>query len=175
MEFVMMHLDEGWMLVRPTMRHAADIAGWSRSAQEAGYWCAGAHPFPVTAVTAWWGAEGLSPWVLLNADGVPVAYGELWDSEDEDESELARLIVDPDRRGNGIAQRLIRGLLALAQFDGRSRCVIRVAPGNEGVLGAGRLAGFREVDEATAVGWNHDQPTDYRWLERRAFPTAATA
>jgi hypothetical protein len=87
-------------LVRPTADEAAVIAGWSRSPEQAGRWCSRAeHPFPAAAVRQWWDTDDVEPWLLVSAARTLLAYGELCDDEEEeDEVELARLIVSPDRR-----------------------------------------------------------------------------
>jgi [ribosomal protein S18]-alanine N-acetyltransferase len=163
-----------WTVARPTDAHAALVAGWPSSAEEAGRWCSRAeHPFPPEAVTAWWEDADVSPWLLLDPYGVPVAYGEVWDDADEDETELARLIVDPARRRQGVGRRLVDELVAIARTAGRSSCFIRVAPHNDAALALYRAAGFRDVDDATAADWNQGQPTEYCWLEHPGFPAAA--
>jgi predicted GNAT family N-acyltransferase len=42
----------------------------------------------------------------LYRDGRLVAYGELWTDDDAAETELARLIVDPGERGQGLGRHL---------------------------------------------------------------------
>lgn len=160
-----------WTLTRAEGQHAMMVAGWARSAEEAGYWCSRAeHPFPASAITAWWEGSDVQPWLLLDDNANPVAYGEIWVDAEEDETELARLIVDPARRRVGIGRRLVDELLAIATSSGRSACIIRVAPGNDGALALYRAAGFRDVDDATAADWNQGQPAEYRWLEHPAVP-----
>jgi ribosomal protein S18 acetylase RimI-like enzyme len=158
--------------IRPEADHATIVAGWVRSTEEGGFWCSRAeHPFPAAAITDWWQDGATQPWLLLD-HGAPVAYGEIWVDDEEDEVELARLIVDPARRRAGVGSRLVAELVALAKASGRSACFIRVAPGNDGALALYRAAGFQDVDDATAAEWNQGQPTAYRWLEHPDFPAA---
>src|ERR1700685_1466427 len=86
--------------------HVAVVAGWPLSAQEAEWWC-GAGPFPVPARTVadWQQEEGVHACMLL-ADGVIAGYGELWVDADAGEVELARIIVAPAARGNGLGRAL---------------------------------------------------------------------
>ncbi|MBJ7331025.1 MAG: GNAT family N-acetyltransferase [Solirubrobacteraceae bacterium] len=109
---------------------AATVASWSTSAAEAAAWVSS--PVPVTAdvVLGWWGRADVTARLLRDPLGVPVAYGEVWDDEEEDEVELARLIVDPSRRREGVGRRLVEVLLDLARQHGRSDCFLRVVPDN---------------------------------------------
>ena len=152
-------------LVVPSAADAATVAGWSRSAEEARLWCSRAeHPFPAEVLRRWWDADDVQPW-LLTDDERPVAYGELWLDVDEDEVELARLIVDPARRRTGLGRRLVSDLLAAARDTGLSGCFLRVAPDNAPALALYRSAGFVDVDASRSEAWNAGQPTAYVWLE----------
>jgi ribosomal protein S18 acetylase RimI-like enzyme len=155
-------------LVPAQNEHALVVAGWSRSAEEARRWCSVAeHPFPPERVTGWWAGSDVQPWVLVaEPDGPPVGYGELWLDEEEDEVELARLIVDPDRRRSGLGRALAAGLVEAAQATGLSSCLLRVVPENAPAIGLYRAAGFVEVDPDRTADWNQGQPTQYVWFER---------
>ena len=157
----------GWHLRTPTEQHAERVAGWSVSADEAQRWVSNAvHPFPASAVTSWWDDTDVQPWLLVDPQGVPVGYGEIWDDADEDEVELARLMVDPQRRRQGVGSRLVDQLLGLAHRSGRADCFLRVAPDNTAALALYRTAGFRDVDPTQAAAWNQQQPVDYAWLQQ---------
>ncbi len=156
----------GWQLRIPTFRDAETVAGWSCSADEAQRWVSNAvHPFPAAIVTSWWDQPDVQPWLLIDPQRVPVAYGELWDDAEEDEVELARLIVDPHRRRNGVGKRLIDELLVLWGRSGRSDCFLRVAPDNVAALSLYRSVGFRDVEPTQADDWNQAQPVRYIWLQ----------
>jgi len=162
-----------WRMVPPEAHHAATVAHWARSSDEAAAWVTRAeHPFPPAVVAAWWNDRDVHPWLLTDPDGVPVAYGEIWDDEDEDEVELARLIVDPDRRREGAGRRLIAGLVTLARQGTRAACFVRVSPDNTGALALYRSTGFVDVDPALTAAWNRDQPRAYVWLQYLGFRPA---
>jgi ribosomal protein S18 acetylase RimI-like enzyme len=164
----------GWHLVAPSTTDAASIAAWSTSDQEAAAWVSlRTHPFSAEAVTGWWQQADVQPWLLVDPTGTPVAYGELWDDEPEDEVELARLIVDPDHRRRGTGRRLVDQLLALAGRSGRAACFVRVVPDNHAALRLYRAAGFRDVDPDLAKEWNLPQPIEYVWLEHPDLPGRA--
>ncbi len=154
-----------WSIVRPQPEHADTVARWSTSEHEAAAWASRSeHPFPSSVVASWWGRPDVQPWLLLDPDRVPAAYGELWDDEEEDEVELAHLIVDPARRRQGVGGRLVRELLALARSLGRATCALRVVPDNTAALAVYRSQGFRDVAADVAAEWNRGQPVDYAWL-----------
>ena len=159
-------------LVTPTTENAPRIATWSRSAEEAQRWCSRAeHPFPPQQVLRWWTADDVQPWILADDDGeTPIAYGELWLDEAEDEVELARVIVDPDRRGTGVGRRLVHELVDAARSTGSGACILRVDPDNTAALHLYRNAGFADVDAERSEAWNAGQPTTYVWMERTDFP-----
>ena len=156
-------------LVAPSEGDAAIVAGWSASAEEARRWCSVAeHPFPVERVRGWWTEADVRPWLLVEGpDDRPVGYGELWLDEEEDEVELARLIVDPARRRSGVGRALVGGLVAAAGATGLSGCLLRVASDNAPAIALYAVAGFAEVEPERAAEWNQGQPAAYRWFEWR--------
>jgi ribosomal protein S18 acetylase RimI-like enzyme len=95
--------------------------------------------------------------------GPLVAYGELWVDDDEAEVELARLIVDPAERGQGLGRRLAAGLAGLARSS-YPRVFLRVHPDNLAARRCYAAAGFQPVEPDQAAAWNASQPVDYVWL-----------
>jgi ribosomal protein S18 acetylase RimI-like enzyme len=152
---------------------SAAVASWPVSAAEAVMWC-GAREFPVTAgtVDAWGRGDDVRPFGLHDG-GRLVAYGEVWEDPEEDEAELARLIVAPGARGRGVGRALVTGLLERAVGAGFDDVFLRVHPDNGRALRCYRGAGFVTVDAASAREWNAAQPLDYVWL--RNAPAAGAA
>ncbi|MGW2271583.1 GNAT family N-acetyltransferase [Streptomyces yangpuensis] len=148
-----------------TAAHAAAVAGWPTSADEVVRWC-GRQEFPLSTrtVTEWQQDPDVRAHVLVE-DGTVVGYGELWLDDEEDEVELARLIVAPDTRGKGRGRVLVRGLLARAVAAGYRDVFMRVHPDNERALRCYRGAGFMPVDPALSETWNEAQPVGYVWLQ----------
>lgn len=143
-------------------RKAKTVAGWVRSSAEASNWCGKAEfPFPPATVANWSGQDDVTAYLLVDDKQRAVAYGEVWSDDEEDEAELARLIVDPDRRGKGIGRALVTELVVAAGFED---IFMRVVPHNEAALACYRAAGFDDVDAALAAQWNEPQPVDYVWL-----------
>lgn len=143
-------------------RWAGRVAAWATSAQAATWWAGAAYPVPAETVRSWQQDPEARGFLLFEGPE-PVAYGEIWDDADEQESELAHLIVDPVARGRGLGQALVRLLAPQAGFEAQ---VVRVHPDNVIAQNCYTKAGFARVDEGRAALWNAPQPVAYVWLER---------
>jgi ribosomal protein S18 acetylase RimI-like enzyme len=142
---------------------AGVVAGWATTEEEVLLWC-GSRTAPLTPeqISAWASEDGVQPFGLYRDNGL-VAYGELWVDDEEAEVELARLIVDPSQRGQGLGQYLVTELALL----GRSRhpqVFLRVHSGNVAALRCYAAAGFEPVGSDQAAAWNIGQPFEYVWL-----------
>ncbi|MFE7096676.1 GNAT family N-acetyltransferase [Streptomyces erythrochromogenes] len=155
--------------------HAATVAGWPATAGEVAMWCGSQEfPVPVRTITDWQLDTDVRAHVLVE-DGSVVGYGELWLDAEEDEVELARIIVAPDVRGRGRGRELVQGLLARAVGAGYRDVFMRVHPDNERALRCYRGAGFAPVAPALAASWNEAQPVDYVWLQAAGAAVPRTA
>jgi ribosomal protein S18 acetylase RimI-like enzyme len=154
--------------------HASAVAGWPTSAAEVLMWC-GRREFPLSeqTVTGWHEDDDVRAHVLVDGERA-LAYGELWLDAEEDEVELARLIVAPGARGEGVGRELVAALLARAVEAGFADVFMRVHPDNDRTLGCYLGAGFVPVDPALAESWNAAQPVPYTWLRHAPAATAAT-
>src|SRR6185436_7631063 len=86
---------------------ATAVAGWVTSLEEASRW-ASMTSLPEAATFERWHADpDVFPFVGREA-GVLVAYGEIWEDREEEEAELARLLVAPGARGRGLGRWLAR-------------------------------------------------------------------
>ncbi|MCX2185003.1 GNAT family N-acetyltransferase [Streptomyces sp. SKN60] len=148
--------------------HAVAVANWPTSGSEVFMWC-GQQKFPVPTQTVadWQRDDDVQAHVLVE-DCRLVGYGELWFDAEEDEVELARIIVAPGSRMKGLGRVLVRGLLAQALGAGYRDVFMRVHPHNETALRCYRGAGFVPVDVGLAQSWNADQPVNYVWLQHEA-------
>ncbi|MET8275214.1 GNAT family N-acetyltransferase [Streptomyces sp. NPDC005134] len=100
-----------------------------------------------------------------------VGYGELWFDAEEDEVELARIIVAPEARGKGLGRVLVCGLLAQAHESGCADVFMRVHPDNEKALKCYPEAGFVPVAPGLAENWNAAMCTPARRSSRREQST----
>jgi ribosomal protein S18 acetylase RimI-like enzyme len=146
-----------------TVDVAGLVSSWAPTREEVRAWCSRDEaPVPPEVVAGWAEQPDVQAYLLVS-DGEPVGYGELWVDDEEREVELARIIVDPARRGHGLGRELAR-LLADAAAPLYPDVFLRVAPGNEAALACYRAAGFTRLDPDTEAEWNQGQPTPYLWM-----------
>ncbi|MFF6870047.1 GNAT family N-acetyltransferase [Streptomyces sp. NPDC003444] len=146
--------------------HAATVAAWPASSREVLLWC-GRREFPVTGETvAGWQEDPEVHGHVLVGDGAVLGYGEVWTDAEEDEAELARIVVAPEARGRGVGRVLVRALLDRALGAGFDDVFLRVHPDNAVALRCYEGAGFVPVDPDEAAEWNAVQPVPYVWLTR---------
>ncbi|MEU4620025.1 GNAT family N-acetyltransferase [Actinoplanes sp. NPDC023801] len=146
------------------MRYAAVVAGWATSAHEVSLLCGREEfPFPAELLGSWPKvADDIVRYLFVDG-GTPIGYGELWLDDEEDEVELARIIVAPEHRGRGHGSRLVRALLAEALKAGHANVFLRVRPGNEPAIRTYERVGFERVGAALEAEWNGPQPVAYAW------------
>lgn len=101
-------------------------------------------------------------YVLLE-DGVLRAYGELWIDEDEDEVELAHLLVDPAQRRRGHGAALVREMVPLAR-DLAGDVLLRVEDDNEAAIATYASVGFVHLGADELAVFNEGQPRAYAWM-----------
>jgi ribosomal protein S18 acetylase RimI-like enzyme len=142
---------------------AGVVSSWAPTPEEALMWCsATAAPVPARQIRAWADEAGVEQFGLYQ-DQQLVAYGELWTDDQEAEVELARLIVDPALRGNGLGRYLAAELALMARLRHPS-VFLRVHPRNAAALRCYAAAGFEPVEPEQAAAWNTGQPLCYVWL-----------
>ena len=142
---------------------AGVVSGWARTDEETLMWC-GAKTAPVQAaqINAWACEDGVEQFGLYQDERL-VAFGELWVDDQEAEVELARLIVDPGARRQGLGQHLATELAILARLR-HPRVILRAHPGNAAALRCYTAAGFEPVGQDQTAAWNVGQPFTYNWL-----------
>jgi ribosomal protein S18 acetylase RimI-like enzyme len=139
------------MKLRPATPADVDtIAGW--------------HPMPRAEVLGWWDVPGVEPWVMVAPDDRLVAYGELWTDEEEDEIELARLIVAPELRSRGLGKDLVRSLTEKAAATGLATTMLRVEPDNATAIHCYLACGFSRLGPEESALWNQGQRREWLWM-----------
>ncbi|TDD29046.1 GNAT family N-acetyltransferase [Kribbella turkmenica] len=145
--------------------HGRLVAGWTRTAQEVGVLSGREeYPFPADLIGSWHKDDPDIESYLYFDGETPVGYGEVWLDDEEDEVELARVIVDPDRRGRGIGAELVRALLKPAVAAGHPDIFLRVRPENAVAIRTYLGVGFVDVSQQEMDEWNAAQPVAYRWM-----------
>lgn len=146
--------------------HAERILGWARSAEERDAWASiGEAEARPDIFRTWHRDPDVHPFVL-HVDGETVGYGEVWEDREAAEVELARIIVDPERRGRGLGRRLVELLVREATARGFTQIWVRVVPTNGPALACYRSAGFDRATPEEEAAFNRGQPRGYVWMRR---------
>ena len=155
------------MLLAPCDPESAYVvAGWLLNADEARFWGGEKTPFPVTKelVLNWHSDSSVQPFVAFENESL-VAYGELWVDRAEDEIELARIIVESEKRNTGIGQAFVKLLVKRAHDLGIDNLYLRVLPKNIVAIRCYESAGFRPVSSEYQALYNRGQPVEYLWMK----------
>lgn len=144
---------------------AALVAGWATPGAETRRWC-GLDRVDADTVVAWAAATDVEACIGIDdRSPSPVAYGEVWFDEDEDEAELAHLIVPASARGRGIGRSFVESLVAKAHAR-HPVATLRVVPDNAPAIRCYAAAGFERAAPADEAAWNAGQPRAYVWMLR---------
>ena len=144
-------------------KYAREVISWPRDARELAMWTSRRERPTEETLRAWSETAGGEAFVFLQ-DGVPCAYAELWEEPDDDEAEVARVIVAPSHRRRGVARAVVGSLAEEARSRGYGNVVLRVVPENEGAIACYGQAGFVRASEELAAILNEGQPQRYVWM-----------
>jgi RimJ/RimL family protein N-acetyltransferase len=164
------------LILRPfESRQAPTVVAWPQSVEEARWWAGPQTSWPLhpSVMERWHTDPEIHPYVLSD-QGALIAYGELWLDAEEQEVELARLIVAPERRGQGVGRRLVRLLLQNAGHTDYPYAFLRVFPENRAGIACYLRSGFAEVSQADQQLFNQGQPLDYLWMYYALQPAIDT-
>jgi ribosomal protein S18 acetylase RimI-like enzyme len=153
--------------------HASELTGWVRSVDEASRWASLDHLPTLEDLERWHRQPYATPFVLVSGTTV-VGYGEVWDDGEEDrkedEAELARLVIDPSRRGRGLGRALTRALADEAWRRGVAEVWLRVVEDNLAARRAYEAAGFVRATPEQETEFNAGQPRSYVWMRDANAP-----
>jgi ribosomal protein S18 acetylase RimI-like enzyme len=146
------------------MAYAPEVASWLRDPRDVAMLTT-VHSAPLAAETLrqWSGEPGGTAFVFLEG-GAPRAYAELWEEPEDDEAEIARIVVAPEQRRRGIALVLVGALVEEARARGYGSILLRVVPENEGAIACYGRAGFVRVTAELEATLNDGQPLEYIWM-----------
>jgi [ribosomal protein S18]-alanine N-acetyltransferase len=143
------------------------VASWAVGDEVVRAWCARDDgTVPADVVAGWSQADDVEAYLFRDEAGEPVAYGELWLDDDEGEVELARLLVAPEHRGQGVGRALTRALSDRARLTHPElpAVILRVRPENLAAIRAYTAAGFDAVPDDEQASWNQGQRFAYHWM-----------
>jgi ribosomal protein S18 acetylase RimI-like enzyme len=83
----------------------------------------------------------------------------------ENEVELARIIVAPHQRGQGVGQTMVRSLLEVAKTTGFPLAILRVVPENTQAIKCYEAVGFQRFEATQEHLFNQGQPRAYSWYQ----------
>jgi ribosomal protein S18 acetylase RimI-like enzyme len=139
------------------------VVDWCAASPFSREWVPAAATDPDAVLAGWHTDPDITGYLLLR-EGAPVAYGELWVEAEEDEAELAHLVVDPALRRQGLGQALAVQLVDTARAQGLANVLIRVRPANVVGIGCYASVGFVPVSADEEAAFNAGQPAAYRWM-----------
>ena len=128
--------------------HMAELMGWFPDAASVDQWSGPFLRFPFTEATF---REDLrldqvDSWALLDEADRLTGFGQVY--ERFGRNHLARIAVNPDRRGQGVGHRLLAALMAKgAMHPGCEEFGLYVYPHNEAAMRCYRAAGFIEATD----------------------------
>ncbi len=141
------------------------VLSWAQTPTELDSWASLAEA-PSAAIFQQW-LEGPDSHGRLLINEHPIAYGELWVSEEEDEVEIGHLIVSPACRNTGIGREFVRLLVEESRRFSISSAWVRVVPDNEAALRCYAAAGFSAASADQQARFNSIQPRSYTWLRSK--------
>lgn len=142
-----MHLTQ----LRPSLlTDLPSISTWVKNQEECDLWSGGVVPFPIDLSILprqiiWDSAQS---WTL-EASAEIVGYGQIVPKQ-EGRLHLARILVDPDERGNGFGRQLVTHLLHKALENGAPVVSLNVHPVNSRATGLYLSLGFKPVSNFEA-------------------------
>lgn len=142
-------------------RLAVTIAGWAGTPEESMVWCS-LSTVSADTVVEWSASSSVEAFVLVE-EGDVVAYGEIWIDVDENEVELAHLIVAPERRDHGLGRRLVSSLVEQAKRH-YPVVAMRVHSHNAAAIRCYAASGFARASDMEEKAWNEGQPVAYVWM-----------
>lgn len=152
-------------LRRASAQDTALILTLPQTITEARWWAGPQTRWPLTSedVQRWHADPDVHPYILSQGSTL-LGYGELWVDPVEQEVELARLIVAPTHRGQGVGVCLVRLLLKEARHFDYPYAFLRVNPDNQVAIACYLRAGFERVSPSEQASFNQGQPIKYLWM-----------
>ncbi|NQV72446.1 GNAT family N-acetyltransferase [bacterium] len=125
------------------------VTSWVTNQEECDIWSGGSVHFPiemeqVVAAILWQASHN----VAIDQSGKVAAFGQLL-VKPHQRLHLARLIVCPEQRGQGLGRMLVEGLVNEAQSQGAHKISLNVHPTNQRAIHLYTELGFLPVENLT--------------------------
>jgi ribosomal protein S18 acetylase RimI-like enzyme len=118
------------------------IKEWLQDEVDCAY-TTGIETYTADMYRTWLDAKDQHGYVLIKNEKV-IAYGEIWVDDDENDLELAHIIVHPDYRNKGIGKTFIQLLLNQCSEMTYPWIYMRMVPENEKAMNCYKGVGFEE-------------------------------
>ncbi len=140
----------------------AEIVRWDLSSTDLRYWAGISNKAENLKLkfSGWHQETGVLAFAF-ETKGFLVGYGELW--KDDQEIEIARLLINPRFRRQGLGRNVTKALLDEAKQI-NPNVWVRVHPENKAAISLYSTSGFKFGNEAQQNEFNANQPVQYEWL-----------
>ncbi|KGP71242.1 GNAT family N-acetyltransferase [Pontibacillus yanchengensis] len=147
------------------LRHASlkdesTIAEWLQKEQDC-LFTTGKKSYSTDMFKSWYEAHDQIGFIATN-NNETLAYGEIWIDEEEQDLELAHLIVHPSQRDKGVGKELIGLLLEECRHSPYEWVYVRIEPDNSRAIQCYTGAGFKE-DPSLRETFN----SKWTWMKKR--------
>ncbi|MGM0834696.1 MAG: GNAT family N-acetyltransferase [Bacillota bacterium] len=136
------------------------IKGWLKNPQDCEY-VTGIRDYSSDMFYSWYESHDQFGYIF-EGDSKNVAYGEIWVDEEEEDIELAHIIVDTSFRNKGIGKRFIQELLEKCKAYPYDWVYMRIEPRNAQAIKCYKGVGFVE-DPSLRSAFN----SRWIWMKKR--------
>jgi predicted GNAT family acetyltransferase len=136
-------------IVPYTAQYSQTVRAWIDSEETLADVCRGKDFPPANDIVDTWQRKEVNSYLLVSK-GKPVAYAELWNRPNEMAVEIAHLVVDPTKRGEGYGTRMVQ--LLYEQGSARNdvaKVIINLYNENSVALNCFLNAGFELIGTTT--------------------------
>ena len=151
-------------MLRPATLHDLEtVSGWVKTAAECALWAGWRVRFPIELASLAAAIDFTHHGGLVLVDGRDAAaFGQIVPKSAR-RAHLARLIVEPSRRGQGIGTRLVTELLERARHQGHATASLNVDPTNDAAIALYTKMQFSDSERP----FDEPDPHGSRYMQRK--------
>lgn len=153
-------------LIKFASEHGQTVLNWIQNEDELFFWCT-RKDFPLkdSSIFEQWHLDPEIDAYLFLKDEVVLGYGEIWFDERDNSSELARILINPEFRKQGIASEFIQMLLKKIKHEGANDTFIRLIPSNQSAQNCYIKNNFSLLNEDEQIKLNKGESYEYIWMK----------